>query len=154
MTTNINKGNNMAEEQYLKALTVAIGIITAGAGVIAAMLAWFLKNLNDDVKQTKKEMAEIVRNYLNKFNNVELKILNLEQKMINLFEDLRGVLNDHFTQRHAEVVEGIADLQAQITENVRKQNEASADFFKEYAGVLEWAHDQKEAHSRRRKKDV
>ena len=154
MTTNINKGNNMAEEQYLKVLTIAIGIITAGAGIIAGMLAWFLKSLNDDVKQTKKEMAEIVRNYLNKFNNVELKILNLEQKMINLFEDLRGVLNDHFTQRHAEVVEGIANIQAQIIENVRKQNEASADFFKEHAGALEWAHDQKEISNKKGRKSV
>ena len=144
----------MAEEQYLKALTVAIGIITAGGGIIAGMLAWFLKSLNDDVKQTKKEMAEIVRNYLNKFNNVELKILNLEQKMINLFEDLRGVLNDHFTQRHAEVVEGIADLQAQITENVRRNNDSSTEFFKKYAGVLEWALIQKEQHDRRSKKSV
>ena len=101
-----------------------------------------------------KEMAEIVRNYLNKFNNVELKILNLEQKMINLFEDLRGVLNDHFTQRHAEVVEGIADLQAQITENVRRNNDSSTEFFKKYAGVLEWALIQKEQHDRRSKKSV
>ena len=154
MTTNINKGNNMAEEQYLKALTVAIGIITAGGGIIAGMLAWFLKNLNDDVKQTKKEMAEIVRNYLNKFNNVELKILNLEQKMINLFEDLRGVLNDHFTQRHAEVVNEIAELQAQITENVRRNNDSSTEFFKKYAGVLESALIQKEQHDRRSKKSV
>ena len=74
--------------------------------------------------------------------------------MVNYFEELRGVLNDHFIQRHTEVMEEIADLQAQLTENVRRQNDASSEFFKEYAGTLEWAHQQKELHSRRKRKDV
>lgn len=144
----------MTEEQYLKVLAVAIGIITAGAGVIAGMLAWYLKAQYEDIKATKKEMSEITRNYLSRFTSVETKILDFEKRMMGHFEELRGVLNNHFQQRHAEVIEEIADLQAQITENVRRQNDASADFFKEHAGTLEWAHEQKEAHNRRKRKDV
>ena len=140
----------MTEEQLLKVLAIAVSIIAAGGGLIVAMLAWYLKAQYEDIKATKKEMSEITRNYLSRFTSVETKILDFEKKMMEYFEELRGVLNDHFQTRHAEVVQEIALIQNQLTENVRRNNDAATEFYKKYAATLDWAHEQ----SKRRKENV
>lgn len=148
----------MTEEMYLKMLTIALGIITGGASLVGTMLAFYLKGLKAEIVEVKKiqdnvgqQHIQITTNYLTRFANMETKMGSLESKMIGHFEELRGVLNDHFQTRHAEVVETIADLQAQITENVRRSNDNSTEFFKKYAPVLSWAEGQYENHNRRGK---
>jgi cellulose biosynthesis protein BcsQ len=145
----------MTEALYLKLLTIAIGIITAGAGLISGMLSWYLKGLHTKIQTIEKIQANIGQQHVEITTNYLTRFTNLESKMVSLFEELRNVLNDHFTQRHTEVTEQIAELQAQLVETIRRTNDASADFYKEHAGTLEWAKAQKEMQeSRKRKRNV
>ncbi len=139
----------MTEETYLKYLTIAIAVITGLLSIVMAGLTYFLKNLHEDIKATKKEMAEVRSNYLSRFTGCEIKITDFERRVMEYFEELRGVLNDHFQERHAEVVLQIAELQNQINEHVRRNNDASTKFYREYSSVLDWAKIQMDKHNRR-----
>jgi len=145
----------MTEEMYFKVLTVALIFISTLLTAMGGMLAWYLKGLSDKIVVIQAVQANVSQQHTQITTNYLTRFTNMESKMVNLFEELRGVLNDHFHQRHAEVVQEIADLQSQLTENVRRQNDASSDFFKQHAGVLEWAHEQMhKSHRRGNKKDV
>lgn len=144
----------MTEETYLKVLTVSIGVITTLVTLVAGMIAWYLKGLNDKIVTIQAVQANISNQHTQITTNYLTRFTNMETKMVSLFEELRGVLNNHFTMRHSEVVEQLAELQNQLMNNVRRANDASSDFYKEHAGALEWVHTEMAKSHKRSKVDV
>lgn len=149
----------MTEQTYLGILTGMVLFITSLLSVVMNKLWNRIEEVVKEQKEVSKKHNEITHNYLTRFANLqhefETRINTLTDVFNTRFDELRGVLDNHFFTKHSEVAKEIAELQGQLVENIRRQNNASADFYKEHSGALEWVHTEMEkSHRRGSKKDV
>jgi len=143
------------EETYLKLLSISFAIMAGTFTVMIGMVGWYLKTLNAKVVTLEKvqqdvgaQHIQITTNYLTRFTNASNELNEMKREMIRLFEELRGVLNDHFSTRHAEVVEELEDLKVEFAGFVSKVNDNTNNFYKEFSSPLAWAKAQDEDSKR------
>lgn len=135
-----------------------LSVLSGAVVLITAMLAFFLKfmwdkveKFNTVVEKVKNDQTEIQKNYLNRFASVNTNIDTLGRRFEERFDELKGVLENHFLTRHSEVVEkltAISDdvqkMKNRVMENEINRNNADREFRNEWLPVLIWAKSQME----------
>ena len=139
--------------------------------LIISMIGYYIKTLTERVEKiverisiVQDSQSEIEHNYLTRFDNVRKdigetnnNINKLERRFEERFDELKGVLDNHFFYKHNEVVEDlnnvehiIETIKNQVMENVQKWNESDQKFREEWLPILMFAKERMVYHSKRK----
>ncbi|MCA0387927.1 MAG: hypothetical protein LCH52_05475 [Bacteroidetes bacterium] len=135
-----------------------LSVLSGAVVLITAMLAFFLKFMWDKaekyssvIEKVKNDQTEIQKDYLNRFATVNTDIDTLGRRFEERFDELKGVLENHFFSRHTEIVEkltAISDdvqkMKNRVMQNEINRNNADREFRNEWLPVLNWAKSQME----------
>lgn len=148
--------------------SVMQSVLGGSVVLIISMIGYYIKTLTDRVEKIVERIStvqdsqtEIEQNYLSRFQNVNDNLHNLSRRFEERFDELKGVLDNHFLLKHTEVVNDIQtiedfleEIQKQFKEHVQRLEKLEEKFKSEYLPVILYAKQQMEAKQKRSRKDV
>lgn len=148
--------------------SVMQSVLGGSVVLIISMIGYYIKALTDRVEKIAERISivqdsqtEIETNYLQRFQNVNDNLHSLSRRFEERFDELKGVLDNHFLLKHTEVVNDIKtverfleDIQKQFKVYVHRLESLEGEFKSEYLPVILYAKQQMEAKQKRSKKDV
>lgn len=98
---------------------IPVEIFMGAVAIILALISFFGKNMYDDIKVQKKEMAEFKYNYLNRFDGIKNDIRELKDVMVDKLDNnfVTKEFCKQFHKENADAIDNLKDNLAELKEN-------------------------------------